>query len=169
MRLVEYWNYLDRPETFIGYGLCSAHRNHKLTSSDSIGDSDDGLGRMLSVIRFWFTKDLVGFGASIAISMGRSNNLDRSTSRGNHANPTILHWENSFGYLKPFLPKISSIDWRISATGKSRTMPRLYLERTVKYPPQNISTPKTGRYEYHTLPSKPPTILLFPPGGSIVQ
>lgn len=73
MRLVEYWNYLDRPETFIGYGLCSARQNRKLTSSDSIGDSDDTLGRMLSVIRFWFTKDLVGFGASIAISLGRSN------------------------------------------------------------------------------------------------
>ena len=38
---LEYWNYLDRPETFIG-----------------IGDSDDDLGRMLSVLRFWFTKDL---------------------------------------------------------------------------------------------------------------
>ncbi|CAO1602862.1 hypothetical protein XANCAGTX0491_006460 [Xanthoria calcicola] len=39
--LKEYWNYLDRPETFI-----------------SIGDSDDALGRMLAVLRFWFTKDL---------------------------------------------------------------------------------------------------------------
>ncbi|KAL2059387.1 hypothetical protein ABVK25_000680 [Lepraria finkii] len=38
---LEYWNYLDRPETFI-----------------SIGDSDDGLIRMLEVLRFWFTKDL---------------------------------------------------------------------------------------------------------------
>ncbi|MCJ1452751.1 hypothetical protein MMC28_003094 [Mycoblastus sanguinarius] len=38
---LEYWNYLDRPETFIG-----------------IGDSDDELGRMLGVLRFWFTKDL---------------------------------------------------------------------------------------------------------------
>ena len=38
---LEYWNYLDRPETFVG-----------------IGDSDDSLGRMLEVLRFWFTKDL---------------------------------------------------------------------------------------------------------------
>ncbi|KAI9809647.1 MAG: hypothetical protein M1825_000079 [Sarcosagium campestre] len=38
---LEYWNYLDRPETFI-----------------SIGDPDDGLGRMLALLRFWFTKDL---------------------------------------------------------------------------------------------------------------
>ena len=38
---LEYWGYLDRPETFI-----------------AIGDSDDPLGRMLGVLRFWFTKDL---------------------------------------------------------------------------------------------------------------
>ncbi|EEQ90239.2 oxysterol-binding protein [Blastomyces dermatitidis ER-3] len=38
---LEYWNYLDRPETFV-----------------SIGKSDDHLGRMLEVLRFWFTKDL---------------------------------------------------------------------------------------------------------------
>jgi hypothetical protein len=38
---LEYWNYLDRPETFT-----------------AIGDSDDPLDRMLEVLRFWFTKDL---------------------------------------------------------------------------------------------------------------
>ncbi|KIX07171.1 uncharacterized protein Z518_01824 [Rhinocladiella mackenziei CBS 650.93] len=38
---LEYWHYLDRPETFA-----------------SIGTSDDSLGRMLEVLRFWFTKDL---------------------------------------------------------------------------------------------------------------
>ncbi|OCK78272.1 hypothetical protein K432DRAFT_357070 [Lepidopterella palustris CBS 459.81] len=38
---LEYWNYLDRPETFI-----------------SIGDSEEPLGRMLGTLRFWFTKDL---------------------------------------------------------------------------------------------------------------
>ncbi|RAH71017.1 putative oxysterol binding protein (Orp8) [Aspergillus aculeatinus CBS 121060] len=38
---LEYWNYLDRPEAFA-----------------SIGQSDDPLGRMLEVLRFWFTKDL---------------------------------------------------------------------------------------------------------------
>ncbi|BDD63240.1 Oxysterol-binding protein-like protein 1 [Monascus purpureus] len=42
---LEYWNYLDRPETFA-----------------SIGKSDDPLGRMLEVLRFWFTKDLVYLG-----------------------------------------------------------------------------------------------------------
>ena len=107
MRLIEYWNYLDRPETFIGYDSCSVHRNHTLTSSDSIGDSDDALGRMLAVIRFWFTKDLVGFWASKAMGLKGPNESRRSTLRGNRANRTILHWENSFGYLKPFLPKIS--------------------------------------------------------------
>ncbi|OJJ34292.1 hypothetical protein ASPWEDRAFT_173714 [Aspergillus wentii DTO 134E9] len=38
---LEYWNYLDRPEVFA-----------------SIGKSDEPLGRMLEVLRFWFTKDL---------------------------------------------------------------------------------------------------------------
>ncbi|KAH8595260.1 hypothetical protein B0O99DRAFT_687102 [Bisporella sp. PMI_857] len=38
---LEYWNYLDQPNTFV-----------------AIGDSDDEVGRMLEVLRFWFTKDL---------------------------------------------------------------------------------------------------------------
>ena len=54
----EYWNYLDRPETFIrlvGFGGFV----NSLTVSYSIGDPEDALGRMLAVLRFWFTKDLV--------------------------------------------------------------------------------------------------------------
>lgn len=38
---LEYWNYLDQPNTFI-----------------AIGQSDDALERQLEVLRFWFTKDL---------------------------------------------------------------------------------------------------------------
>jgi len=38
---LEYWNYLDRPETFA-----------------SMSDPEDDLGRFLAVLRFWFTKDL---------------------------------------------------------------------------------------------------------------
>lgn len=38
---LEYWHYMDRPDTFI-----------------AIGDSEDELGRMLGCLRFWFTKDL---------------------------------------------------------------------------------------------------------------
>lgn len=38
---LEYWNYLDAPNTFI-----------------AIGTSDEPLDRMLEVLRFWFTKDL---------------------------------------------------------------------------------------------------------------
>ncbi|CAK3964947.1 Oxysterol-binding 1 [Lecanosticta acicola] len=38
---LEYWHYLDRPETFA-----------------AIGDNDDPLERMLGCLRFWFTKDL---------------------------------------------------------------------------------------------------------------
>jgi oxysterol-binding protein-related protein 9/10/11 len=32
---------------------------------DSIGRSDDEIGRMLEVLRFWFTKDLVWIPTSI--------------------------------------------------------------------------------------------------------
>lgn len=38
---LEYWHYLDRPETFA-----------------AISDSEDPLERMLACLRFWFTKDL---------------------------------------------------------------------------------------------------------------
>ncbi|KAF2481920.1 hypothetical protein BDY17DRAFT_325426 [Neohortaea acidophila] len=38
---LEYWNYLDRPDTFA-----------------AIGDSDDAEQRMLACLKFWFTKDL---------------------------------------------------------------------------------------------------------------
>ncbi|KAK4556408.1 hypothetical protein LTR86_006552 [Recurvomyces mirabilis] len=38
---LEYWHYLERPETFV-----------------AIGDSEDALGRMLGCVRFWFSKDL---------------------------------------------------------------------------------------------------------------
>lgn len=38
---LEYWNYLDRPETFA-----------------AISESDDELERMLACLKFWFTKDL---------------------------------------------------------------------------------------------------------------
>ncbi|RDW77278.1 hypothetical protein BP6252_05331 [Coleophoma cylindrospora] len=38
---LEYWNYLDQPNTFV-----------------AMGDSDNELDRMLEVLRFWFTKDL---------------------------------------------------------------------------------------------------------------
>jgi hypothetical protein len=38
---LEYWNYLDQPNTFV-----------------AIGDSSDEFDRMLEVLRFWFTKDL---------------------------------------------------------------------------------------------------------------
>ncbi|CZT01774.1 hypothetical protein WAI453_006798 [Rhynchosporium graminicola] len=38
---LEYWNYLDQPNTFV-----------------AIGDSEDAFDRMLEVLRFWFTKDL---------------------------------------------------------------------------------------------------------------
>lgn len=57
----EYWNYLDRPEVFIRLVTRLGHRClSRINGLTSIGDSDDELGRMLEVLRFWFTKDLVG-------------------------------------------------------------------------------------------------------------
>lgn len=40
-----------------------------LNNDPSIGDSDDDLGRMLAVLRFWFTKDLVLFHESEHITL----------------------------------------------------------------------------------------------------
>lgn len=54
----EYWHYLDRPETFVRYVKIARTLHPKLIPG-SIGKSDDELGRMLEVLRFWFTKDLV--------------------------------------------------------------------------------------------------------------
>jgi oxysterol-binding protein-related protein 9/10/11 len=54
----EYWHYLDRPETFVRFVLPTQNIAHCLILR-SIGKSDDEVGRMLEVLRFWFTKDLV--------------------------------------------------------------------------------------------------------------
>lgn len=57
---VEYWNYLDRPETFIRLvRTVTRHKDRQILTSPSIGDSEDPVGRMLGTLRFWFTKDLV--------------------------------------------------------------------------------------------------------------
>ena len=42
-----------------GQYRCANRNSTLLREVFSIGDSDDGLGRMLAVLRFWFTKDLV--------------------------------------------------------------------------------------------------------------
>ena len=57
-QILEYWQYLDRPETFIRY-VSPVYRPTSALTRDSIGKSDDEVGRMLEVLRFWFTKDLV--------------------------------------------------------------------------------------------------------------
>ena len=42
-----------------GQYVCANVKPALLKEGISIGDSEDGLGRMLAVLRFWFTKDLV--------------------------------------------------------------------------------------------------------------
>ena len=42
-----------------GQLCCADGTSTSLKEASSIGDSEDALGRMLAVLRFWFTKDLV--------------------------------------------------------------------------------------------------------------
>ena len=105
-RFSEYWNYLDRPETFVAYAAASVLLSVPIDNPCSIGDSNDDLGRMLEVLRFWFTKDLVRFPL-----LGRSNEegahiVHRSTSKGSRASHTTLRWESSFGYVKYIEPTL---------------------------------------------------------------
>lgn len=51
---------MDRPETFIRSVPPDMPSAYVADKKNSIGDSEDELGRMLAVLRFWFTKDLVG-------------------------------------------------------------------------------------------------------------
>lgn len=44
---------------FIRFVLLQVPSIKSTDTSSSIGDSEDELGRMLAVLRFWFTKDLV--------------------------------------------------------------------------------------------------------------
>jgi hypothetical protein len=60
----------------------------------SIGQSEEDLGRMLEVLRFWFTKDLVWDSSVMAEELADSG---RNMSRENLANPTIQCWESSSG------------------------------------------------------------------------
>ena len=43
----------------LGQLCCADGTSTSLKEASSIGDSEDALGRMLAVLRFWFTKDLV--------------------------------------------------------------------------------------------------------------
>jgi oxysterol-binding protein-related protein 9/10/11 len=60
--MLEYWHYMDRPETFTRFvnefvRVFEGFANSRI----SIGRSDDEVGRMLEALRFWFTKDLVSY------------------------------------------------------------------------------------------------------------
>lgn len=51
---------MDRPETFIRLVSLTTAPASGADERNSISDPEDALGRMLAVLRFWFTKDLVG-------------------------------------------------------------------------------------------------------------
>lgn len=63
--------------------------------SFSIGKSDDELGRMLEVLRFWFTKDLVSMHELVCKDIGLRS--DRNLSRGSPVNRTTRHLASSSG------------------------------------------------------------------------
>lgn len=48
---------------------CEVWGSGRLMCVGSIGDSDDELGRFLGVLRFWFTKDLVGLRTDPAVEV----------------------------------------------------------------------------------------------------
>lgn len=73
---VEYWNYLDRPETFVRYVLLHVSSLNPSDIKSSIGDSEDELGRMLAVLRFWFTKDLVSSFGFVGIASFQRSDVD---------------------------------------------------------------------------------------------
>ena len=62
----------------------------------SIGQSDSELGRMLEVLRFWFTKDLVRRPSCACDSVLIMN---RNTSRESLASLTTLSWASSSEYV----------------------------------------------------------------------
>ena len=57
--MLEYWGYMDRPETFVKWipPLLSCECWKLIPGS--IAEPTDPFGRMMNVLRFWFTKDLV--------------------------------------------------------------------------------------------------------------
>jgi hypothetical protein len=60
-----------------------------------MGDSEDPVGRMLGVLRFWFTKDLVCSWRSVGEAHTDSF---RNMSKASPANHIIPRWENSLEY-----------------------------------------------------------------------
>lgn len=71
----------------------------ELMVSCSIGDSDDELGRMLAVLRFWFTKDLVW--SFSALSLDRGANASSAEIRQRQAMQAIQF--NARGVLQSTL------------------------------------------------------------------
>lgn len=64
---------MDRPETFIRLVSFATAPASAANERYSIGDSEDALGRMLAVLRFWFTKDLVGNSDLHTMTVARNN------------------------------------------------------------------------------------------------
>jgi uncharacterized protein YbgA (DUF1722 family) len=63
----------------------------------SIGDSDEPLGRMLAVLRFWFTKDLVSGDPRYHYTL--LTITSRNMSRENLANHITHAWGSFSGFV----------------------------------------------------------------------
>ncbi|KAF2278352.1 uncharacterized protein EI97DRAFT_486488 [Westerdykella ornata] len=118
---LEYWNYLDRPETFI-----------------SIGDSDEPLGRMLGTLRFWFTKDLKYVkGKPCKPYNSTLGEFFRCNWEVEDSSPPLKHTPSS-------VPSSSST----STSGENRVIKVSYLtEQTSHHPPVSafyIDCPQKG-------------------------
>lgn len=55
---------------------------------------------MLAVLRFWFTKDLVGGSDFGLYGFRMVIRIFRNTSKGNLVNLIILRWGSSLGYVE---------------------------------------------------------------------
>lgn len=69
----------------------------RLMTVSSIGDSDDPLERILAVLRFWFTKDLVSGNPDINYTV--LTITFRNMSRENLANRTTQAWASFSGFV----------------------------------------------------------------------
>ena len=106
MRFPEYWNYLDRPETFVAYAAASAvlsvpadtpmqHRRFKRWSWPNARGSPLLVYKRLSA---WSVVEIAEW--------QKAHGVHRNMSKESHASHTTLPWESSFGYVKPLKPTL---------------------------------------------------------------
>lgn len=123
---LEYWNYLDAPNTFI-----------------AIGTSDEPLDRMLEVLRFWFTKDLkYAKGRPCKPYNSCLGEFFRCNWDAEDNAPTIIHKELP-GATKTTTAASSSASSVKSSAASAKSVKSVKNSGT-STPNQNLSVPQTG-------------------------